>query len=423
MRGLVVEVIERVREGLAGFDPARLDGPAACDLTEAFAELERLAGAGKTLAAGRALGSGAWIHRGTHRTAEQWLAAVSGGSVAQAGGVLETVKRLDALPETASALRGGRLSTLQAEAVSAAASADPDAEGDLLASAEANGLAGLRRDCARVTAAACVDEMAAYERIRARRSLRHWRDPDGTGRIDVRGPIDQTARVMAALEPYERALFDANRHGGDHARPEQTAFDALVALATHRGIVGGTGTGGREERAADASGIATGGSGSAVVARPVRKGPDAVVVYHVSHDAYQRGHTVAGELCELEGARPVPVEVVRRAPNGDAALKALVTDGTDVIRVVHLGRTIPAVLRTAIEARDRECVIAGCHAHRHLEIDHDIPIHEGGTTSYENLHRLCRHHHHEKHRTKARLVGAPGHMRLERGSNRERPPP
>ena len=121
----------------------------------------------------------------------------------------------------------------------------------------------------------------------------------------------------------------------------------------------------------------------------MRKGPDAVLVYHVSHDAYLRGHTIPGEVCELQGAGPVPVQVVRVLASGDVLVKALVTDGIDVQRGVHLGRTIPAALRTAIDARDRECVIAGCHVSRHIEYDHNIPVSEGGETSYQQIHRVC----------------------------------
>ena len=55
-------------------------------------------------------------------------------------------------------------------------------------------------------------------------------------------------------------------------------------------------------------------------------GPDAVRVYHFSHEAYLRGHTIAGEVCELEGAGPVPVQVVRALACGDVLVKALVTE-------------------------------------------------------------------------------------------------
>ena len=90
---------------------------------------------------------------------------------------------------------------------------------------------GLRTACARVKAAACVDRAAQYERIRAARSLRTWTDPDGAGRIDIRGPVDATAKVMAALEPFERELFEEARAAGRRERSDALAFDALVALA------------------------------------------------------------------------------------------------------------------------------------------------------------------------------------------------
>lgn len=389
---LVREVIEQLREALAGLDPATLDGASACRLVEAFAELERLAAAGKTLAAGRAAQSGAWAGDGAHRDAGAWMAAVTGTTIGQANATLQIAQRLRELPATDAALRAGDLSGLQVEAISAAASADPNAEHALLASAAVNGVKGLKDDCARVAAAACRDEMAQYERIRARRSLRHWRDPDGTGRIDIRGPLDQTARVMTALEPIERELFEANRTAGRREAPDATAFDALVVLIEGR------------SRRRDA---------------PRSSRPRATVHVHVSHAAFRRGHTAPGELCEIAGVGPIPVGVARELAE-DCILRALIVDGTDVLAVSHLGRTIPARLRTAIEARDRECVIAGCHVSRHLEIDHNQPVAEGGRTELTNLHRLCHHHHDHKTRHDLRLEGTGTAMRLVPTS---RPPP
>ncbi len=137
----------------------------------------------------------------------------------------------------------------------------------------------------------------------------------------------------------------------------------------------------------------------------------ATVVVHVSKSAYERGVTQAGEICEIEGAGPIPVGVARRLAS-DAILKALVTDGVDVTRVAHLGRTIPAHLRTAVQTRDLTCVIDGCEVDRHLEIDHNAPFAEGGPTSLENLGRVCAHHHDLKTRRDLRRVGALGRQRL-----------
>ena len=62
------ESIESVRRFVAGLDPAALDGADAAHLVETFSELERLASAGRTLAAGRVAQTNAWVESG-HRDA------------------------------------------------------------------------------------------------------------------------------------------------------------------------------------------------------------------------------------------------------------------------------------------------------------------------------------------------------------------
>ena len=67
----------------------------------------------------------------------------------------------------------------------------------------------------------------------------------------------------------------------------------------------------------------------------------------VDHDAFTRGHTENGEVCDIPGIGPIPVSVARRLA-GDAVLKVIVTDGVDVTALAHGGRTIPAHLRSAL---------------------------------------------------------------------------
>ena len=67
-----------------------------------------------------------------------------------------------------------------------------------------------------------------------------------------------------------------------------------------------------------------------------------------------------------------------RAWATDAYLSALLTDATDIKAVCHLGRTIPARLRTAVQMRDRTCVVPGCDVGRQLEIDHIEAVTDGG---------------------------------------------
>jgi 5-methylcytosine-specific restriction endonuclease McrA len=108
---------------------------------------------------------------------------------------------------------------------------------------------------------------------------------------------------------------------------------------------------------------------------------------------------------------PIPVATAR-ALASDSILSAVVTKGADVARITRIGRTIPAAVRTALEARDPECAIGGCNVRDHLEIDHIVSLAEGGPTSLDNLARLCRWHHGLKTHRGYRLLGPPGAREL-----------
>jgi hypothetical protein len=321
------------------------------------------------------------------------LASKTQSTVGRAKATVETAVRLAELPETRAALRAGALSEVQADVIAAAASADPAAEVALLSCAARNGVKGLKDEAARVEAAASTDQAERYARVRANRYLRHRRLSDVEGLIEMRGPIDATAAVMAALEPGEKELFRQARKAERREEPEALAFDTAVEMA--------------DDSAA-----------GRLVERPSRA--PATVVLRVDHSAFVRGETVPGEVCEIAGIGPVPVFVAHKL-SGDAIFKALIHDGTDVLAVSHLGRTIPARLRTAVRELFSECAIEGCHVNRHLEIDYNTPVGEQGPTAVWNLSRLCRFHHDQKHRYNQRVVGVGTHRRLVPATSR--PPP
>jgi len=167
---------ELLKEAVAALDPEVLDAGWAKELVAEFAGIERVAAAGKALAARRVASSGAWRKEGD-RSPAHWMARTTKTPVGAAAGVLETAARVKELPRTEEALRSGRLNEIQAKEVASAASADPAAEGELLEAAETETVFGLRERCARVRAAALSDEVARYENVRNRRRLRHWSDP------------------------------------------------------------------------------------------------------------------------------------------------------------------------------------------------------------------------------------------------------
>ena len=128
---------------------------------------------------------------------------------------------------------------------------------------------------------------------------------------------------------------------------------------------------------------------------PLRPTPAAMIHVRVDLAALERGHTKRGEVCEVPGAGPVTVGWVQSLLP-DAVVAALLVEDGEVLKVAHLGRVIPAKVRTALVERDRVCVVPGCAADRDLEIDHIRPLAGGGRTELANLCRLCRFHHYLK---------------------------
>ena len=230
-----------------------------------------LAGAGKTLAAGRLAQTGAWVGDGSHRDVGSWMAAATGTTVGQARQTIETAERLGGLSATESVLRAGSLSGVQVDAITTAAAADASAESSLLAHASTDGVRGLRAACAAVEAAASTDQAARYEACRARRSLRHRRISDVEGLLEMRGPLDVTARVMAALQPHEAELFDQARSSGRREHPDALAFDALAQMADESAAVRGSRTAiGRRPRSSPTSTTRRSPAGGPNPVRPAR---------------------------------------------------------------------------------------------------------------------------------------------------------
>jgi 5-methylcytosine-specific restriction endonuclease McrA len=221
-----------------------------------------------------------------------------------------------------------------------------------------------------------VDQNEAYERIRRHRYLRHWSDAEGAFCLQARMTADDGARVLAGLAPHRERIFTEARAAGRREPSEAYAADALVAMAS---VEAGEGTG----------------------------SPRATVQVRVDHSALVRGHTERGEVCEIPGVGPIPVAAARRLAS-DSIITAVVSEGSDVTAVAHLGRTIPARVRTALEARDPTCVVPRCGIRRGLEIDHRVPFAEGGPTTLSNLARLCSWHHYQKTHRGYRLGGGPG---------------
>ena len=120
----------------------------------------------------------------------------------------------------------------------------------------------------------------------------------------------------------------------------------------------------------------------------------AKVIVRVDAPAYERGHTVAGEICEIVGYGPVPVSVVKEmVDKGGAFAAAVLTAGREVLTVAHLGRKPTALQHTALEWIDPLCAAEGCNNIHRLEVDHRHDWAKTKRTTLDELDNLCRLHH------------------------------
>jgi Domain of unknown function (DUF222) len=369
----VSELVAGLEDVLAALDPEALGASESLELLAAFARVQRLGAAGTVLCSRRMAESQAWFSSG-HRSPAHLLAETTGVGVGQAVDLLEAAEAIRRLPATEERYRSGALTHRQIVEVATAAVVDQRSEAELLELAEVGSFPELQQAAARVRAAA-MDDDERHRRAHRRRHFRHWVDLEGSFRFSGSLTPEAGAVVVAALEPHRQAIVRRaadERRGRSRKRRRDSdgavAADALVEMA----------------RAATA----------ARPADPLRP-TSAMIHVRVDHGALRRGHTERGEVCEVPGAGPVTLGWVNSLL-ADAVVAALEVDDGEVLKVVHLGRGIPARVRTALLERDPVCVVPGCAVANDLEIDHVRPVAEGGRSELANLCRLCRFHHYLK---------------------------
>ncbi|HEX3980569.1 MAG TPA: DUF222 domain-containing protein, partial [Acidimicrobiales bacterium] len=406
---------------VAGLEPARLTGADAKELYEGFVRAERFCVAAKTLLAPRIEATSVWAEEG-HANAASLLAAVEGVPVGQARSTLELGRHLDQLPDTAEAIREGKLSRPTAAEVIGAALLDPESEAELLAGAEELPHHQMKERCRRSRAtSARHDPVAATQRIYAEREFISWSDADGAFCYRGRDTADRGAQILHQIDAVARRLRRQRRadhrrasggtpdDAGRYAEPEKACrADAFYALVTRSG----TGTGGSEK-----AGTAKPGGPSSGSAKPgapksraagthtsptpkagpgsrpspdpdvdpdtlevdldadtdtdaaaeeladgwslIDRPPTCSVNVRVDLAALLRGETHPGEICEIDGQGPIPPKMARDMAN-DAFLRFIFCESGDIRSIYHFGRTINKALRTALVHRDRICVVPGC---------------------------------------------------------------
>jgi Domain of unknown function (DUF222) len=376
------------RDWLARLPVDTMTGFQATEVLEFGAKLERLGVAIQMVTAPKVSDTYVWKQEG-HKTAASYLAEKTGTSEAKAGGALETARQLAELPETALCLAGGSFSPEQIKEIASAAAVHPEAEGELIEAAARSGLKGLKLRCQRTKALASFEmgEQARERAIHQSRFFRHRFDPDGAVRIEARLTPADGARILEAVKAKAGAFYDDARRAGCYESEAAYRADGLVSLADDAVLGRGTG-----------------------MAKPT-------VILRVDLAALHRGELDGdgaaqcdggpGEMCEIAGVGPVSLATATRVL-GDAYVKLVISDGIDIRTVCHVGRTIPASLKTALEQRDPVCSVPRCDNRYSLESHHLVAVTDGGPTSLDNLVRICKWHHDLITYERWRLRGGPG---------------
>lgn len=360
------EVVASARAAVAALDPAALTGTQASAFFEAGAELERLGAAIKVLVAPKIALSETWARAG-HRSPEEWMARTSGTSVGQAKATVETGKRLEALSDTASALKSGALSLPQAAAVAEGAASDPDAESKLLETAAAESLKVLQDKSRRVVLDARGSVEERYTRQRKIRDFSSWTDDEGMTSGRFRLTPELGAAVITKIRREQDRIYRQAYKEGRRETPGNYAADAFAALVTGQGLIGD---------------------------KSKSKGAEVVVL--VSREALLRGEVDrgAGELCEVPGFGSIPVSRAKEML-ADCFLKGVLVDGKKVVTVKHFGRHRPAELDTALLVRSVLehgrviCIVEGCDHTARIQWDHAKAWARGGATAEDNLNPMC----------------------------------
>jgi uncharacterized protein DUF222/HNH endonuclease len=214
-----------------------------------------------------------------------------------------------------------------------------------------------------------VEDVAeAAKRRRDARRLHYGRTLDGMVRLE--GLLDTEAGQVVITAVRAVVDTDESRDGRTHA---QRRADALEHLC--RSYLG------RRDR-------------------PTVGGERPVVTVTVDASVLSTG-SGRGELSDVG---PVSVETVRKMACDASVVRMVMSATSDPLDVGRKSRVIPAGLRRAVEARDRQCRFPGCDRPPAWgEIHHVVHWAHGGTTALPNLVLLCWAHHRTVHEEGFRL--------------------
>lgn len=347
-------------------------------------------------------------------TCESWLRAVAGRTSADAGMLLAAAERLQHMPAIAAWFRDGVLSWGAVRGIVTATrslTAAQRAWVDETLAADADRVARWDDDQL-VDAVQGLADHARPDLHRDREAAglrRRWLaiQPRLDGSADICGSLDPetAAAALAAFtatpSPDDRedaAAGDRNDAGGGLDEGDAgTAHAADQARAARRRSNVDIFKQLCEQRIARRRG-ARGGADQAGVPSTAR--PSMLIIADLQ-TLHGDGPMTSGRARLDWATRCGPVELTSGAVQRlacDATMRAVITDGPQILGVTAAHPKVSASLRAALAARDGGCRFPGCSQPVDLcDNHHVVPVAEDGPTTLANLVLLCRAHHHAIH--------------------------
>jgi hypothetical protein len=289
------------------------------------------------------------------------VAREAGTSVGKARAIVSLSRQLSVTPELRSAVREGAVSLDQATEIAKAEAAVPGCASELVSVAKTEPFHVLKTKVRETMLEEARHDLGECQR-RARRA---------SHRVTDLGLV----HIEADLEPQVGAPIVESLEA--EARRRSQSDDPWSA------------------RLADAFAACFGSDDA--------DGSRAEVVVVVSHEVAERGWggIEDGEVCRISGVGPIGPQVAKEIAE-NAFITGVVSDGKDLRQMRRWTRSIPVEVRLALrlgtppEFDGPRCI--DCGNRLRLEIDHVIPLAEGGSTSLANLKLRCEDCHEKKTR-------------------------
>jgi len=297
--------------------------------------------------------------------ATAWLIA-EGESPAAARGMVGTARALRGMPATAEAFSQGDLDLPRVGVLAGVGEIEPDTftrdEVMLVDTIGGLGMSDTRKALDYWAQAAAPDHTETVETA-TRRLRRLSVSPTWAGMVRIGGQCDKASgeTIITALNALvDPTLLDQT----DVRSVPQRRLDALVDLCRDHLDHGD---------------------------RPVQGGTKPHITLLVTPTALQGN---PGAPCELTETGVITPRTARTITCDATVTELTITTGGTILDAGRARRTIPPAIRTALEARDRGCVIPGCgRPPRWCDAHHIIHWANNGTTTLSNLILLCRLHH------------------------------